>query len=108
MNKNFVMSFDEPCIDANEMARLLGRAPSLIRRMARGHKIPAHVIRNGCRTYYSFRATEVFAALRNNYGKEMITVEAASDPLSRSATREMEHRTHGSARRSRALIRPRN
>lgn len=47
-----------------------------IRRMARGHKIPAHVIKNGCRTYYSFRASEVFAALKNDYGKEEITPEA--------------------------------
>jgi hypothetical protein len=44
--------------------------------MARGHKIPAHVIKNGCRTYYSFRASEVFAALKNDYGKEEITPEA--------------------------------
>jgi len=38
--------------------------------MAREHKIPAHVIKNGCRMYYSFQASEVFAALRNDYGKE--------------------------------------
>jgi hypothetical protein len=75
MDKIFVAPSEEPCIDANEMARLLGRAPSLIRRMAHDHKIPAHVIKNGCRMYYSFRASEVFAALRNDYGNEERTTE---------------------------------
>src|ERR1017187_1977975 len=32
MNKIIVIPCEDPCIDANEMARLLGRAPSLIRR----------------------------------------------------------------------------
>jgi hypothetical protein len=70
MNNVTFMSSDEPCIDADQMARLLGRAPSLIRRMARRNQIPAHVIKNGCRMYYSFRPSEVLAALRNDYGKD--------------------------------------
>lgn len=70
MDKIIFMPCEEQCINADEMARRLGRAPSLIRRMAREHKIPAHVIKNGCRMYYSFQASEVFAALRNDYGKE--------------------------------------
>jgi len=79
MDNEKLVSSDEPCIDADQMAGLLERSPSLIRRMARKNQIPAHVIKNGCRIYYSFRPSEVLAALRNDYGKEENTGSGSED-----------------------------